>query len=79
MMRKKNDEVTKKSVQRAAMVAWEQIASDAGSEDGCGAIDHFENVVWQMEFDALPTLKTRLKAHDPEVFQWVKDALRTFG
>lgn len=65
----------------AVCLAWEEIAQDAGSEDGEGAVNHLEVIFFRLQESSeldKETLK-RVCAADPELKQIARVALKKYG
>ena len=65
----------------AVCSAWEEIAQDAGSEDGCGAVNHLEVIFFRLQESSeldKETLKL-VRAADPELKQLAREVLKKYG
>lgn len=67
--------------QWAVRHAWEGIASDAGSVDGEGALDHIEAIFFALldspELDE--ETRERVNSFDPHLKMLAREALKSYG
>lgn len=71
--------VDEKRFRQDVCAAWEQIASDCGSQDGEGAGDHLEQVFFTLLDMVDGDLRDLVNDFDPELKRIARDELKKYG
>jgi hypothetical protein len=73
--------ITERDFKCAVAAAWEGLASDCGSQDGEGAVDHLESIFFALaeDPDLDPETRSRVERFEPELKRWALAELKKYG